>query len=70
VAQHLGVLRRAGLVRGTRRQGEVVLEVVDERLPAIFTAVCSDSRRLLSAGWKGIAQRRKGAARIRVALAP
>jgi ArsR family transcriptional regulator len=51
VAQHLAVLRRSGIVRGTRRGGAVVLEVTDPRVPAILTAVCGDARHLLAFRW-------------------
>lgn len=59
IAQHLAVLRRSGIVRGTRHGGEVVLEVTDQRLPAVFSAICPDPRKFLSLGWQAIAQQRE-----------
>ncbi len=52
ISQHLSVLRRAGVVRGTRKDGEVVLAVTDARLPAIFAAVCAQPDRLLHVRWE------------------
>jgi ArsR family transcriptional regulator, zinc-responsive transcriptional repressor len=63
VAQHLAVLRQAGIVRGTRRGGEVVLEVADDRLPGIFAAVCQSGPHGLSMDWAEIARQHKGRAR-------
>jgi DNA-binding transcriptional ArsR family regulator len=51
VAQHLAVLRRAGIVRGTRQGGEVLLRVTDSRLPGIFASVCGNAEQFLAAGW-------------------
>jgi DNA-binding transcriptional ArsR family regulator len=41
LAQHVAVLRRAGIIRG-RREGsaELILSVADERVPGIFREVC------------------------------
>lgn len=41
LAQHIAVLRREGIVEGRREHGaEVILEVVDPRIPRIFIEVC------------------------------
>ncbi len=55
---------RGGIVDGTRRGSEVVLEVVDDRMPALFAALCSDPE-LRTQSWQemgrvsGYAPRRK-----------
>jgi ArsR family transcriptional regulator len=41
IAQQIGVLRRAGIVRGRRVANEVHLEVADVRIPALFEAACT-----------------------------
>lgn len=40
VAQQLGVLRRAGIVRGRRAANEVLLEVSHPRIAAVLVAAC------------------------------
>jgi len=51
VAQHLSVLRREGIVRGDRDRGaEVVLRVIDPRVPVLFRCMC-DSDGLPELDW-------------------
>lgn len=52
LAQHIAVLRREGIVEGKRDRGaEVILEVVDPRIPKIFREVCGGDD-FLKYGWK------------------
>lgn len=52
LAQHLAVLRRTGIVEGTRDKGaELYLKVVDDRIPGIFSQVCSSSREEMNFSW-------------------
>ena len=42
VAQHLAVLRRAGLVDGRRSANQVILGIADPRAEAVLRALCPD----------------------------
>ena len=53
LAQHIAVLRREGIVEGRRERGaEVILEVVDPRIPRIFREVCGGDD-FMKYGWEG-----------------
>jgi ArsR family transcriptional regulator, virulence genes transcriptional regulator len=58
VAQHLAVLRRAGIVRGRRVGGEVVLDISDRRLPKIFGAVCGTPAGFLPKDWTSLREKK------------
>ena len=52
LAQHILVLRRAGIVKGRREKGaEVILEVIDPRIPRIFKEVCDGDEYYLKYNW-------------------
>jgi ArsR family transcriptional regulator len=52
LAQHIAVLRREGIVEGKRERGaEVILEVVDSRIPRLFREVCGGDD-FMKYGWK------------------
>lgn len=44
VAQHLDMLRRRGVVGGTRSGNEVLLHVADRRVPALLSALCAKGK--------------------------
>ena len=51
VAQHLAVLRRAGIVGGTRDGTLLTLEVVDPRVPALLAQICKQKNIKLDILW-------------------
>ena len=51
VALHLGVLRRAGILREERRGAEVLFYLVDERVPKILQTFCRHDPQLPPISW-------------------
>lgn len=52
LAQHLQVLRRQGIVAGRREHGaEVILEVIDPRVPLLFEQICREGEDHLDFEW-------------------
>jgi len=52
VALHLGVLRRAGVLREERRGAEVIFGVADERVQKVLRAFCHHDQSLPPEGWR------------------
>ena len=47
VAQHLGVLRRGGLLEEERRGVEVLFRVADARIPGILSVLCHPTKKVV-----------------------